>query len=255
MKKYVYLIIIVFITIIVGTVCYFSIYKGNKEVDTVAKKAEENKIENVSIDNEQNENIENDINTPENVIENDIINNEINKTNDVQIANRPKQDTNSNQTSVKTTTPVQENNKQEQTSQELPKNETHEETRIEEVNQEIPTEEPEPIKLDFSKYDRYYPALNGGYTCFKKNNVEIAKLRGLLESAIQEFGYTDIKLVEDSSVISDRYFTANKTNAQNVIYNAEGCAIHYYAETEYTLSANGNESIFQVRSYAEIRGQ
>lgn len=264
MKKYVYLIIIVLVTIVVGFVCYFSIYKGNRKIDIVAKKVEENVTENIITENEQNENseTENNSNISENVIENNIVNeekvNETNKVDNITVASKPKQNTNNEQQSAKTpiqqntNKPVrQENTKQEQSVAEQP---IQEETKPEEIKQEIPVEEPKPVQLDFSKYDRYYPA-NGGYTCFKKNEQEIEKLRGLLENAIQEFGYTNVKLVKDSSVISNRYFTANKTNAQNVIYNADGCAIHYYAETEYTLSSTGNESIFQLRSYAELRGQ
>lgn len=38
MKKHVYLIIISITIIVVGCVCYFSIYKGNKTLNTVAKK-------------------------------------------------------------------------------------------------------------------------------------------------------------------------------------------------------------------------
>ena len=219
MKKYVYLIIISITIIVVGGVCYFSIYKGDKTLNTVAQKATENIIENTVIQNEQNENIEkeNDTTTTENVIENNIVNekqvNETTKTNDIQIANKPKENTTNSQTTAKVTTPiaVQENKKQEQPVQEQPKSEAPEE-----IKQETLVEEPKPVQLDFSKYDRYYPALNNGYTCFKKNPQEMAKLRGLLESAIQEFGYTDVKLIEDSSVVSNRYFTANRTNAQNV---------------------------------------
>lgn len=150
---------------------------------------------------------------------------------------------------------MQENKKQEQSPQEQAKNELPGETKTEEIKQETPIEEPKTVQLDFSKYDRYYSALNGGYTCFKKNSQEMTKLRGLLESAIQEFGYTNIKLVEDSSLAGGRYFTANKTNAQNAVYNAEDCAIHYYAETEYTLSKDGKESVFQIRSYTKLTGQ
>lgn len=268
MKKHIYLIIIVLIIIVIGGVCYFSIYKGNKEVDTVTKKTEENIIETVSAKNEQNANqeIENNTTTSENVIENNIVNeekvDETKKIDNVKVANKPKQNTNNEQTTAKTPikqdankTVTQENTKQEQSVQEQPKNKIQEETKPEEIKQEPTVEEPKPVQLDFSKYDRYYPALNGGYTCFKKNQQEMSKLRGLLENAIQEFGYTNVKLVEDSSVISNRYFTANKTNAQNVVYNTEGFLIHYYAETEYTLSSSGNESMLQIRSYAEIRGQ
>jgi len=162
----------------------------------------------------------------------------------VEIPETPEQETQTDTTG----TPEQEI----QTEIETPKQEKP--TPETPVKQETPIEA-EQVQLDFSKYDRYSPALNGGYTCFKKNPEEIAKLRNLLEAAIQEFGYTNITLVEDSSIVSNRYFTANKTNAQNVVYNAEYFTIHYYAETEYTLSADGTEHIFQLRSYTKLSGQ
>ena len=132
-------------------------------------------------------------------------------------------------------------------------------TEIETPKQEEPTPETpietEQVQLDFSKYDRYYPALNGGYTCFKKNPEEIAKLKSLIEDAIKEFGYENVIIIEDSSIISERYFTANKTNVQNVVYNSDYFTILYYAETEYGLTKNGNERINQIRSYTKVIGQ
>lgn len=113
----------------------------------------------------------------------------------------------------------------------------------------------EQVELDFTKYDRYYAGLNGGYTCFNKNTEETQRLKQLIENAIQEFGYTNVKVVEDSSMNKDRYFTANKTNVQNAIYDSDGFTIHYYAETEYHLSVTGEEKVFQIRSYIEITGQ
>ena len=51
-----------------------------------------------------------------------------------------------------------------------------------------------------------------------------------------------------------RFFTANKTNVQNIVYNSDGFTLHYYAETEYTLTPDGRESIFQIRSYMSVSG-
>lgn len=121
-------------------------------------------------------------------------------------------------------------------------------------NNSIATEQKKPeVKLNLEKYDRYEKALNGGYKCFKKNTSEISKLRSLINEAIQEFGYTDVRIVEDSSIISNRYFTANKTNVENGVYDSEGFTIHYYAETEYGLTADGRETVFQVRSYIKVK--
>ena len=113
----------------------------------------------------------------------------------------------------------------------------------------------EQVKIDFSKYDRYYAGLNGGYTCFRKNTEETQKLKLLIETVLQEFGYTNVKIVEDNSINKDRYFTANKINVQNAIYDSDGFTIHYYAETEYYLSETGAEIVFQIRSYIQITGQ
>ena len=77
----------------------------------------------------------------------------------------------------------------------------------------------------------------------------------IIEETIQEFGYTNVKIVENSSINKDRYFTANKTNVRNLIYGVEGFTVHYYAETEYTLNASGEEAVFQIRSYIQIVGQ
>lgn len=121
-------------------------------------------------------------------------------------------------------------------------------------NNSSTTEQKKPeVQLNLSKYDRYEKGLNGGYKCFKKNTSEISKLRSLINEAIQEFGYTDVRIVEDGSIISNRYFTANKTNVENGVYDSEGFTIHYYAETEYILTADGRESIFQVRSYLKVK--
>lgn len=123
----------------------------------------------------------------------------------------------------------------------------------EHVEIEPPVEE--KIKLDFSKYDRYYPALNGGYTCFNKSIEGIANLRTLIENITQEFGYTNVNIVEDNTIIKNNYFTANRTNVQNMVYGTDGFTIRYYAETEYTLSETGVETVFQIRSYIQITGQ
>ena len=60
----------------------------------------------------------------------------------------------------------------ESTKAELPQQETTveiPETSEQETQIEIPMQT-EQKQLDFSKYDRYYNAMNGGYTCFKKKS-------------------------------------------------------------------------------------
>lgn len=119
-------------------------------------------------------------------------------------------------------------------------------TKKDEIEQEI--------KLDFSKYDRYTPALNGGYTCFKKSDSEIAKLKGLIENSVKNFGYKNVNIIQNKNIaMSTSYFTANKTNVENKVYNSEDFTIYYYAEAEYTLSSKGVENLIQYRSYITVR--
>lgn len=128
-----------------------------------------------------------------------------------------------------------------------------EEKIIQNNNSKTNEQEKTEVTLNLEKYDRYEKALNGGYKCFKKNTAEISKLKNLISQAIEEFGYTDVKIKEDKSIVSNRYFTANKTNVENGVYDSEGFTIHYYAETEYNLTADGIETVFQVRSYIKVK--
>ncbi|MFR4410853.1 MAG: hypothetical protein ACLT3L_08095, partial [Clostridium sp.] len=112
----------------------------------------------------------------------------------------------------------------------------------------------EPAKIDLSKYDRYENALNGGYKAYKKSDSEMNKLRELIESCIKEYGYTNVKIVQSSSIINNtQSFTANKTNVSNKVYDSEDFTIYYYAETEYHIASNGTESVFQNRSYIKVK--
>ena len=109
-------------------------------------------------------------------------------------------------------------------------------------------------KIDLSKYDRYENALNGGYKAYKKSDSEMNKLRELIESCIKEYGYTNVKIVQSSSIINNtQSFTANKTNVSNKVYDSEDFTIYYYAETEYHIASNGTESVFQNRSYIKVK--
>ncbi len=257
MKKYLY-IIIIYLAFICMIVIFFGMISKNNQTLVENEFKEENiEIYNTAMNND---NIE--VNTSINITEiidedeskKEILDNESN-VDIVDFVNKEKNVVTNTSQQKKTETEEKNNIETKEVNNQENQYVVHEEIKQEEQPMADQETNEEIIQLDFSKYDRYYPALNGGYTCFKKNPEEIAKLKGLIEDAIQEFGYKNVKIVEDSSIISDRYFTANRTNVQNVVYNSEDFTIHYYAETEYGLTANGEEFIFQVRSYAKITGQ
>lgn len=113
---------------------------------------------------------------------------------------------------------------------------------------------PEAKKVDLSKYSRYENALNGGYKAYMKNDSEMNKLKSLIDTCVKEFGYTNVKVIPNSSIVgSTQSFTANKTNVGNKVYNSENFTIYYYAETEYHITAEGTESVFQYRSYIKVQ--
>ena len=120
-----------------------------------------------------------------------------------------------------------------------------------------PVEEPkvETKKIDLSKYDYYEESLNGSYKGFIRDDAEMSKLKSLIDNAIAEFGYTNVKIVQDSSLAQSglRSFTANKTNVENSVYNSDGFTICYYAVKEYHISSDGTESLFQTRSYIKVK--
>ncbi len=273
MKKYLYVIGITCFIIIIG-VCIYIANRNNSHLNISDEpKTQSNIINTIQKDelNNTNEYVEELSTQIENTTRENIKQN-VEETPIVK-EKQEKVETNKSNKEVQTTKEPQATETKEdvketpeepiiQTPQDTIKEEPikEETSKVPETEQTQKTEEEnidiqETTQLDFSKYDRYYPALNGGYTCFKKNTEEIAKLKGLIEDAIEEFGYTNVKIVEDSSIISDRYFTANKTNVQNLVYNTEYCTIHYYAETEYTLSKDGVEKVFQLRSYAKLTAQ
>lgn len=120
-----------------------------------------------------------------------------------------------------------------------------------------PVEEPkvETKKIDLSKYDYYEESINGSYKGFIKDTAEMSKLKSLIDNAISEFGYTNVKVVQDSSLAQSglRSFTANKTNVENAVYDSDGFTICYYAVKEYHISSDGTESLFQSRSYIKVK--
>lgn len=120
-----------------------------------------------------------------------------------------------------------------------------------------PVEEPkeETKKIDLSKYDYYENSLNGSYKGFIKDDAEMSKLKSLIDTAINEFGYTNVKIVQDSSLPKSglRSFTANKINVENLVYDSDGFTICYYAVKEYHISSDGTETFFQTRSYIKVK--
>lgn len=167
-----------------------------------------------------------------------------------------KQNTNSKKETItqKSNQPTEKvNNTIQSNQQENKKTDTSTQKENKPVEEKKETAE-QKVKLDFTKYDRYTPALNGGYTCFKKNNNEIAKLKGLIDQAVSTFGYKNVKVIQSKDIaMSTRYFTANRTNVENKVYNSEDFTIYYYAEAEYTLSSQGVENFIQYRSYITVR--
>lgn len=118
-------------------------------------------------------------------------------------------------------------------------------------------EEPkvETKKIDLSKYDYYEESINGSYKGFVRDDAEMSKLKSLIDTCISEFGYTNVKVVQDSSLARSglRSFTANKTNVENAVYDSDGFTICYYAVKEYHISNDGTESLFQTRSYIKVK--
>lgn len=223
-----------------------------KTEDTNEINAEEQKIkeeESITVDNQKNTNEENNSKT------NDKENNS-----NTQISNQKTNEKTSQEEQKKNESNTENKNEKPQTETENMQTTSKEPQKVDEVveepKQEIIEEPVQEVKqLDLSKYDRHVKALNGGYQCFKKNEAEMKKLKDLIYAAINEFGYTNVIVIEDSSIINSRYFTANKTNVDNLVYNSEDFAIHYYAETEYTVSATGEENVFQIRSYLVVEEQ
>ncbi len=236
------------------------------------KKTYSDAIETLSINNNTNEQIKNELEINGTGLNNDTIqsNNNSNYKNTISdsnindnsktaisIENNSKvtnKSTNS-KTSTSTSAGVNAENKTDKHTTSSNSNGANiSDKKQENQNNSQTTEQKTPeVQLNLAKYDRYEKALNGGYTCFKRNATEISKLRNLINQAIRDFGYTDVQVKEDSSIISNRYFTANKTNVENMVYDSEGFKIYYYAETEYGLTADGRETVFQVRSYIKVK--
>ena len=124
-----------------------------------------------------------------------------------------------------------------------------------EVQKIIQESKVETKKIDLSKYDYYEESQNGSYKGFIKDNQEMNKLKSLIDTCIGEFGYKNVKVMQDSSLPRSglRSFTANKTNVENAVYDSEGFTICYYAVKEYHIAADGTETLFQTISYIKVK--
>lgn len=124
-----------------------------------------------------------------------------------------------------------------------------------EVQKTVQESKVETKKIDLSKYDYYEESQNASCKGFIKDNQEMNKLKSLIDTCISEFGYKNVKVMQDSSLPRSglRSFTANKTNVENAVYDSEGFTICYYAVKEYHIAADGTETLFQTRSYIKVK--
>lgn len=138
------------------------------------------------------------------------------------------------------------NNKKDQTTTNNNKNKNDQKTNVKDKSSN---------KINLSKYDFYEKGPNGSYKGFIKDKTEINNLKKLIDDTIKKFGYKIINVEPDSSLAKSetRYFTANKTNVENEVYDSDGFSIYYYAVKEYIISANGTEKYFQTRSYIKVK--
>lgn len=122
-------------------------------------------------------------------------------------------------------------------------------------NISVPVDNQNVKKVDLSKYSFYEKMPNGTYKAFRVEQSEINKLKNLIDISINNFGYRNTKVVLDSSLakLGASYFTTNKINVDNAIYNSEGFSIHFYAINEYIVTSEGKETYFQTRSYITVK--
>ena len=200
-----------------------SINEGENVIEQKENTSTEEITQNVSTQNEKQENKKTD------------------KSNQVQITKEQSNGQNQSSTVITNTKETTNNNKSNTQT-----------TALNNQNQNTNTNK----SVDLSKYSYYEKTTNGGYKAFIVDRTEINKLRGLIDNVINSFGYKNIKIVEDSSLSRDgttMYFTANKTNVENAVYDSEGFTIHYYALKEYSVSSNGTEKYFQTRAYIKVK--
>ena len=128
-------------------------------------------------------------------------------------------------------------------------------TETVQTNTNTEVKEEEKKKIDLSKYDYYEESLNGTYKAFIKDTADMSVLKSLINECITEFGYTGVKVLQDESLQRSgvAYFTTNKYNVENLVYDTEGFTIYYYSVKEYHISTDGTATYFQTRSYIKVR--
>ena len=164
MKKYLYVIGITCFIIIIG-ICIYIVNRNNSHLNISDEpKTQSNIINTIKKDelNNTNEYVE-ELSTQ---IENTTIENIKQNVEETPIVKEKQEKVETHKSNKEV-----QHTKEPQATETSKVSETEQTQKTEEENINIQ----ETTQLDFSKYDRYYPALNGGYTCFKKNTEEIAK--------------------------------------------------------------------------------
>lgn len=276
MKKFIFIsIFIIIVCAIIGGVVFANLSKNNIEDISVADK------QNINVIDEQKESISEE-NQIDSQTENKIL---IEETSDInkdtvetteqaksqEIQETGSIDTNNNVGSIKTTTQqlqqtqsqpqsqsqsqVQQNNKASQPCETKTTTTTQTVTNNKNTSQTTTVNQSNQNKVNLSKYSFYEKLTDGSYKGFIPDQAEMNKLKSLINNSIKNFGYKNTKVVLDSSLAKNgtRYFTANKTNVDNIVYNSEGFTLCYYAVKEYLISTNGTEKFFQTRSYLKVK--
>lgn len=207
--------------------------------------------ENNDINEIQQKNNNNETNTNSKTLLSDTTKNKTNQNNNDNTKatnnnNKNTQTTNNKKNNQKTTS----NNKNDAKANTNKNKNNNNKTNVKDKNKNSDSN-----KINLSKYDFYEKGPNGSYKGFIKDKTEINNLKKLIDDAIKKLGYKIIKVKPDSSLAKSgaRYFTANKTNVENEIYDSDGFSIYYYAVKEYIISANGTEKYFQTRSYIKVK--
>ena len=276
MKKFIFIsIFIIIVCAIIGGVVFANLSKNNIEDISVADKQNINvkkkKKESISEENQIDSQTENKILIEEtsDINKDTVETTEQAKSQEIQETGSI--DTNNNVGSIKTTTQqlqqtqsqpqsqsqsqVQQNNKASQPCETKTTTTTQTVTNNKNTSQTTTVNQSNQNKVNLSKYSFYEKLTDGSYKGFIPDQAEMNKLKSLINNSIKNFGYKNTKVVLDSSLAKNgtRYFTANKTNVDNIVYNSEGFTLCYYAVKEYLISTNGTEKFFQTRSYLKVK--
>lgn len=249
MKK---IILIIFMAMISSFSYYGAVNeKGEKVVDFTNSSQEENIIQEENMV-EKEENTDNEIESAVDQKE-DVIKKEIKQNTISQNEKHQNKNFNNNSQKQETEEKEKEQNKDSKEIVDTKKTESNNKRNTQEITKN--TEIQSAKNVDLSKYSYYEKSTDGSYKAFIIDTVEVNKLKNLIDNAIKGFGYKNIKVIDDSSLLKDgtRYFTANKTNVENLVYDSEGFTIYYYAVKEYLVSPNGKENYFQTRSYIKVK--